>query len=1223
MSLASKGPRPVSGMQEITELAKLLRQNGDKVLSAMSKLTLSTTLLSNLNDAFSIIVGENDLETSFQVCNSSKIDLFRDLKFLHDFVQKTVALKVTHNANDAKIIDITKFRHLKYLELQKVCIEHVRGMQAVRSQLENVVCTGGRGVSSIKCLLEACGGDAASGFVWGALQHLSLTYNALVSLDQSLELTPWLQTLDLSHNSITNVSELEHLPNLKNVNLGYNKLEAVPIFNKAVFHMLQILILKNNYIECINGLHGLESLTELDLSYNCLTEHRGLWPLEGMSSLLRVSLKGNPLSYHRKHRLLSLKHLHPTLSNNMFVLDNMPLSKTERQIIAENRTFSIKLRCAASKDDINSLAGSITSDITATSMEASFIHDRSSELTESVERAIKTKRKNVKEAVIAEIDPERNSSEMASSIISSSQLELSMDHLETKRQILALREKFGEENWLSSQAGTYVQDIMGLQRISGAILSSTPIVSNSINTVNDAQTASLNFPSSPSYLDQTNIEYSKDETLEKKEEDKDEKTLDNSIETCEDSDTLVNESVNVTSTVIESPYDPTEENGDLYLVQKKVGPESFEEVFLVITSEDVKERDSISGKVKYRWATNTVLSCVMGRGTPTTVDIIFDTTRKDRQNRVYIVEPDEAKKIVATFGETLSVRPIILKIFKCMKCSTHFSQDEESFTVTSVSASGIKSPKCPACQSTLVIETDELSTPDVEHSQNTERKAKSEPLKDPSVYVPMGSGLRHSGSHSSIGSATSLDESRESTPSTSTIAKKYESDIEVLSNPSQSSIEVLDEGSKPNLTPNRKRSSEERRVAIAPSLLTIPDTTPVMTGLTESSSSGSFTDSVCTTYENKSTRPSETNDTSNARNNTENETVEDGLIEKETSLLPVTNLTSMLGGLLQSMRIGTIKPPSPKSEDTPDFLRNEIQYSYTDYSNVDHRIKLHIILNVFEQENEELVLLLRADILMPTQPEVFPGCLVLSTSKVYVLRIIGPEGEDPQRWLHKEIGWTMNRLRSFTALPFKQGILIEVQQPNKPNEETCNTTFVCILQDIQRTSNFFLYITDLPLPSSCEVEFNVPSYCTSLLQNQLQKSKYHKDGERVRLFAAFSSAILQLENRSVKLKSSALIITSSALIILDDKMQWLLSASKETPSAVADQAMSNLIEVEYNDTSLNLNFLDEIAGTEETWIITFVSTGAADAVISSIQPPWEELFSVPLQIATKTSETVP
>lgn len=101
----------------------------------------------------------------------------------------------------------------------------------------------------------ACGGDAGVGFVWGSLRSLALPYNALVRIDKSLELAPWLQTLDLSHNLISTAAEIDLncLPNLKNINFGYNKLEAVPAFSKPVFHTLQVLVLKNNYIENLSG----------------------------------------------------------------------------------------------------------------------------------------------------------------------------------------------------------------------------------------------------------------------------------------------------------------------------------------------------------------------------------------------------------------------------------------------------------------------------------------------------------------------------------------------------------------------------------------------------------------------------------------------------------------------------------------------------------------------------------------------------------------------------------------------------------------------------------------------------------------------------------------------------------------------------------------------------------------------------------------------------------
>jgi len=42
--------------------------------------------------------------------------------------------------------------------------------------------------------------------------------------------------------------------------------------------------------------------------------------------------------------------------------------------------------------------------------------------------------------------------------------ELSTEHLETKKQIETLCERFGEENWLHSHAGSCVQDLLGLHK---------------------------------------------------------------------------------------------------------------------------------------------------------------------------------------------------------------------------------------------------------------------------------------------------------------------------------------------------------------------------------------------------------------------------------------------------------------------------------------------------------------------------------------------------------------------------------------------------------------------------------------------------------------------------------------------------------------------------------------------------------------------------------------
>ncbi|XP_071565929.1 serine/threonine-protein kinase 11-interacting protein isoform X1 [Temnothorax nylanderi] len=1203
MSMMSHS-RDIINTPEITELVRLLRQNGDKILSASSKLSLSTKQLRSLNEAFLLIVSESeDLDSSFHVCNSSKVDIFRDVKFLHDFVQKTIGLKVTHCSSDVRVtIDISKFRHLKYLELKQVPVELLKGLQSVRGQLESIVCAGRKGVSTIYQLLAACGGDAGVGFVWASLKHLVLPHNALKCLDKSLELTPWLQILDLSHNMITNAKEISCLSNLRYVNLGYNKLEQVPTFNKAVLHSLQVLVLKNNYIDNLSGLRGLECLTELDLSFNCLTEHSVLWPLRKMSTLLWLSLEGNPLSYHLKHRILTIKYLHPSLSDSKFVLDHLPLSNSEKTLVAENRIFAI------STIQSTSLTSSIPTHVDTREFDQDRLDRRTISLPENLEKSVtrNKRRSNVKEAIIDEIDQERGEFKKLPDVVASSHLESSKDYLETKKRILDLREKFGEINWLSSHAGTFVQDVMGLH--SASQLPESQI--SKIQTLADINTASSLHDTLIHAMDngESSDESESREITEYAEDDKE----------ISQSEMLDNLPKTHAATITE--YDPNEEAGDLYIVQKRKNESELENVFLVITCEDIKERDAITGKIKFCWSTNSVLSCVLGRSEPPTVDIIFDTTRKDRENRRYFAQPEDAKKIVTTISEQIEIRPILLKVFKCMKCSTQFSQDPELYVKFSVkSITGAKQLKCPTCDSSLVIE---IETPSNVDTQVVKNQLMENPtrlnLAHSESFSSIGgmeggaksvtTSLVHSDSHTQAQvccSATSLEESRESTPSTNVPTKKYESDIEILSNPSQSSIEVLDETLKANVTPNRKRSTEEKRATIAPSLITIPDATPVMTGLTESSSSGSLTDSICTAYENKMVKSTIIDTKSHSS---------DG--EKENAFAPMTSLTSMLGGLLQSIKVGS---KTLKGEEASNFFGSTVQYSYTDFSSVDHRIKLHIILNVFEHENEELVLLLKAEILMHSMQETFSGCLVLSTSKVYILRIDGPEGEDPQRWLHKEVSWTTDRLRSFVPLPFKQGVSIELQQSGKAGEEHLAITLLCFLQDFQRTSNFLFYITDLQLPASCEVEFSIPERYSILMHNILKNTANYQTGDTVRLLAIFSSAILKGQNVTTKLKLSGLILTGVTLVILKDNVRWLIPGSDQVPSVAREQAMSNLIGIEHCDTWLTLNFLDEIAGLEENWTLEFVSPGAVEAVISSIQPPWEELFSIPLQITTRVT----
>lgn len=243
---------------EISKLANILHQNGDKVLNALSKLALNATLLQKINKEFETLFqnGNKDNSSSFQVLatNNSNSQLIQDLQFLHDFFQKTVGLKLTNNANLSLLnnkIDISKFKNIKYLEIKKIPIKEVIGLKVIQSQLESIICI--RCLSMLEELLAECGGDNTSGFVWSELKEAVLSYNNIKIVDTSVAFAPWLQVLDLSHNQINDVKAIECLPNLKYINLSFNCLDVIPTFSKSARKKMQVLVMKNNYIEDLTG----------------------------------------------------------------------------------------------------------------------------------------------------------------------------------------------------------------------------------------------------------------------------------------------------------------------------------------------------------------------------------------------------------------------------------------------------------------------------------------------------------------------------------------------------------------------------------------------------------------------------------------------------------------------------------------------------------------------------------------------------------------------------------------------------------------------------------------------------------------------------------------------------------------------------------------------------------------------------------------------------------
>ena len=76
------------------------------------------------------------------------------------------------------------------------------------------------------------------------------------------------------------------------------------------------------------------------------------------------------------------------------------------------------------------------------------------------------------------------------------------------------------------------------------------------------------------------------------------------------------------------------------------------------------------------------------------------------------------------------------------------------------------------------------------------------------------------------------------------------------------------------------------------------------------------------------------------------------------------NLIDFFTGLLQNVGSKLAPKSSDKVQESQnskesDIKSNKVNYSYTDFSLVDHRVKLYLYLHIFQQEGEELVFLIR------------------------------------------------------------------------------------------------------------------------------------------------------------------------------------------------------------------------------------------------------------------------
>lgn len=169
-------------------------------------------------------------------------------------------------------------------------------------------------------------------------------------------------------------------------------------------------------------------------------------------------------------------------------------------------------------------------------------------------------------------------------------------------------------------------------------------------------------------------------------------------------------------------------------------------------------------------------------------------------------------------------------------------------------------------------------------------------------------------------------------------------------------------------------------------------------------------------------------------------------------ILLLYEINGFFAGLFQSTNL--LMSRSVKSIAPKDLLPcDEFKFSYTDFDQVDHRLKLFLYQNIFEDDNEHLKWLVKGRIFSDSSssdPEAClqPAIFIMSTTKWYILNIIGRENDDLTKWLKRHALGTIDRVETIRVLPWKIGVTFTIKFLG-------NIHF--FLQDIMRTDSLLLF----------------------------------------------------------------------------------------------------------------------------------------------------------------------
>ncbi|KAF5469189.1 hypothetical protein F2P56_013281 [Juglans regia] len=265
---------------------------------------------------------------------------YRALEQLRRILRLLPSLKVVSTlpppSRDPTPLSLRPFGRLRVLELRgcDLSTTAARGLLELRHTLENIICY--NSTDALRHIFASRIAEIKGSPLWNRLSFVSCACNGLVLMDESLQLLPAVETLDLSRNKFAKVDNLRKCAKLKHLDLGFNNLRSISYF-REVSCRIGKLVLRNNALTTLHGIENLKSLEGLDVSYNIISNFSEIEFLVCLPSLRSLWLEGNPLCCARWYRAQVFSYF---THLDKLKLDDKHMSNREywqRQIIIASR----------------------------------------------------------------------------------------------------------------------------------------------------------------------------------------------------------------------------------------------------------------------------------------------------------------------------------------------------------------------------------------------------------------------------------------------------------------------------------------------------------------------------------------------------------------------------------------------------------------------------------------------------------------------------------------------------------------------------------------------------------------------------------------------------------------------------------------------------------------------------------------------------------------------